>query len=105
MSRGGGSGRDREPVGKGEGEETSACLPSLPWPVVQDSCPQSFLPSDTTPLKLNIMFSLRVQRRKKRLLRIGTVNLQGEDRMLASDSEIAAKGREKKTKLKNKNLH
>lgn len=66
MSRGGGSGRDREPVGKGEGEETYACLPSLPWPpVVQDFCPQSILLSDTTPLKLNRMFSLRVQGRNK----------------------------------------
>lgn len=66
MSRGGGSGRDREPVGKSEGEETYACLPSLPWPpVVQDSCSQSILPSDTTPLKQNTMFSLRVQRRNK----------------------------------------
>jgi hypothetical protein len=100
MSRGGGSSRDREPVGKGEGEETYACLPSLPWPpMVQDSCPQSFLPSDTTLLQLNRMFSLRVQRRNTRPVRIGIVNLQGEDRMFASDSEIGAKGRKKKTKV------
>lgn len=96
MSRGGGSGRDWEPVGKSE-EETYACLPSLPWPpVAQGSCPQSILSSDTTPLKLNRMFSLRVQGRNKGLLRIGTGNLQGEDRMFASDPEIGAKGRGKK---------
>lgn len=97
MSRGGGSGRDREPVGKGEGEETSACLPSLPWPpVVKSSCPQSIIPPDTTPLRLNRMFSLRVQGRNKGLLRTGTGNLQGDDRTFASDFEIGAKGREKK---------
>lgn len=97
MSRGGGSSRDREPVGKGEGEETSACLPSLPWPPEgQGSCPQSILPSDTTPLRLNRMFSLRVQGRNKGLLRTGTRNLQGDDRTFASDSEIGAREREKK---------
>lgn len=89
MSRGGG--RGREPVGCGEGEieERYDGLPSLPWPpTVQDSCPKVFSLLSTPPQMLTrTMAALggRGRRRRPETAPNGGVNLQGEDRMLASD--------------------
>jgi hypothetical protein len=96
MSRGGGRDRGREPVGssKDEVEKRDAHLPSLHWsPMFRTPAPRFPSLCHYSPKAVQEQCSLYGQGRKPETAQNGGVNLQGDDRMLASDTEIGVRHR------------